>query len=134
MKLNVTIEKKKDGTYIAYNTNDDEVTLLGTGNTVNEAKDDFFNSMQETVEACKEAGIKVPASLDEEPVFKFDLASLFEYYNMINVSAFARYLGINDALMRQYKKGDTYISESQLKKIEDGIHAFGQEFSRLKLV
>lgn len=134
MKLNVTIEKQKDGTYIAYNTNDEGVTLVGTGDTVGEAKDDFFNSMYEMALACKENGIAVPESLNEEPVFKFDIASLFEYYNMINVSAFARYLGINETLMRQYKKGDTYISENQLKRIEDGIHVLGEEFTRLKLV
>lgn len=134
MNMNVTIEKQKDGSYIAYNTNDDAVTLVGTGNTVSEAKDDFFNSIQETVEACKENNIPIPESLSEEPVFKFDIASLFEYYSMINVSALARYLGINETLMRQYKKGDTYISENQLKRIEDGIHILGEEFTRLKLV
>ncbi len=69
-----------------------------------------------------------------EPVFHFDLSSLFEYFNMINVSAFARMIGINSTLMRQYKKGDTYISEAQLSKIEDGIHSLGDELSRLKLV
>lgn len=132
--MNVKIEKQKDGTYIAYNVDESEVTLIGTGETVNEAKDDFFNSMQETIQACKESGINIPQSLNEEPTFKFDVSSLFEYYNMINVSAFARYLGINETLLRQYKKGDTYISESQLKKIEDGIHILGNEFSRLKLV
>ena len=132
--MNVTIEKQKDGTYIAYNTDESDVTLIGTGDTVTEAKDDFFNSMQETIEACKESGISVPQSLEEEPVFKFDVSSLFEYYNMINVSAFARYLGINEALLRQYKKGNTYISESQLKRIEEGIHTLGNEFSLLKLV
>lgn len=132
--MNVTIEKQKDGTYIAYNTDECDVTLIGTGNTVSEAKDDFFNSMQETVEACKETSMDVPEVLNEEPIFKFDISSLFEYYNMINVSAFVRYLGINEALLRQYKKGGTYISESQIKKIEDGIHTLGNEFSRLKLV
>ena len=134
MAMNVTIEKQKDGTYVAYNTDNSDVTLIGTGNTVNEAKDDFFNSMQETIEACKDAGIDVPSVLDEEPAFKFDLSSLFEYYSMLNVSAFARYLGINEALLRQYKKGGTYISDSQLKRIEDGIHTLGNEFARLRLV
>ena len=134
MAMNVTIEKQKDGTYIAYNTDSDGLSLIGTGNSVSEAKDDFFNSMQETIEACKESGISIPDALNDEPVFKFDVSSLFEYYSMLNVSAFARYLGINEALLRQYKKGGTYISESQLKRIEDGIHTLGNEFTRLRLV
>ncbi len=134
MAMNVTIEKQNDGTYIAYNTDECGVSLIGTGATVSEAKDDFFNSIQETIETCTESGISVPPALNEEPVFQFDVSSLFEYYSMLNVSAFARYLGINEALLRQYKKGDIYISESQLKRIEDGIHTLGNEFSRLKLV
>lgn len=133
MKMNVTIEKQKDGTYIAYNTEDSEFSLIGTGNSVSEAKDDFFNSIQEIIEAFAMEGEDIPELLNSDPEFKFDLASLFEYYSMINVSAFARYVGINDALMRQYKKGNTYISESQLQKIEQGIHTLGREFASLRL-
>ncbi len=47
MKFQVSIEKQSDGTYIAYNTNVDGLSLIGVGNTVNEAKADFFNSMKE---------------------------------------------------------------------------------------
>lgn len=133
-KFKVSIEKQQDGSYIAYNTNIDGYTLLGTGNTVAEAKADFNNSMSEVAEVEKERLGSVPEAFSNEPEFKFDLSSLFEYYSMINVSAFARFLGINDALMRQYKKGDTYISDAQLRKIQDGIHQLGNEFSRLQLV
>lgn len=49
--------------------------------------------------------------LSAAPAFRFDLSSLFEYYSMLNVSAFARYLGINETLMRQYKKGMNYFSD-----------------------
>lgn len=132
MKLNVTIEKQSDGTYIAYNTNIDGLSLFGTGNTVSEAKEDFNNSMIEVAETYEEN--EVPKCLKTTPVFKFDLASLFEYYSMLNISAFARFVGINTTLMRQYKQGNTYISEKQLQKIEDGIHKLGNEFSNLKLV
>ena len=133
MKFQVSIEKQSDGTYIAYNTNVDGLSLIGVGNTVNEAKADFFNSMEEVAETYDE-GEKIPQCLKTDPVFKFDLASLFEYYSVLNVSAFAKFVGINDSLMRQYKRGDTYISESQLKKIEDGIHTIGKEFASLRLV
>ena len=132
-KFKVSIEKQEDGSYIAYNTNVDGYTLLGTGDTVAEAKKDFANSMSEVAEVEKERLGEVPAVFTHEPDYKFDLSSLFEYYSMINVSAFARFLGINDAVMRQYRKGDTYISDTQLKKIEDGIHRLGNEFSRIQL-
>ena len=109
-------------------------TLMGRGATVKEAKADFLNSMQEVRESEEERRGKASPILSAEPVFKFDLASLFEYYSMLNVSAFARYLGINETLMRQYKKGDTYISDTQLQKIENGIHKLGADFIGLRLV
>lgn len=133
MRFKVSIEKQSDGTYIAYNTNVEGLSLSGTGSTVGEARQAFLEAMKEVAETYRE-GESVPKCLATEPVFKFDLASLFEYYNIINVSAFARYVGINDTLMRQYKRGGTYISDLQLKKIEDGIHALGRDFSHLKLV
>ena len=133
-KFKVSIEKDKDGSYIAYNTNSDAYTLIGRGNTVKEAKADFTNSMKGVAEMENEMQGKCSDYLINEPDYKFDLSSLFEYYSILNVNAFARFLGINDTLMRQYKKGNTYISENQLHKIEDGIHRLGAEFSKLKLV
>ena len=35
---------------------------------------------------------------------KNGLVSFFEEFPMINATALARYIGINDTLMRQYKK------------------------------
>lgn len=132
--LIVSIEKDSDGSYIGYNIDESNFTLLGRGESVSEAKEDFFNSMKEIVESLKGKGAEIPEELTAAPEFKFDLSSLFEYYSMINVSALARYLGINPALMRQYKKGNTYVSEKQLKKIEDGIHALGKELASLSIV
>ena len=132
-KFIVSIEKQSDGTFIAYNTNVDETTLIGTGSTVAEAKDDFYNSMKEDIEICKEEGIEINEALFNEPEFRFDVSSLFEYYNFINVSAFARWIGMNESLLRQYKKGNVYVSEAQLKKIEDGFHRLSKDFSRLTL-
>jgi predicted RNase H-like HicB family nuclease len=133
--MNVSIEKQSDGTYIAYNTDDNtKVQLIGTGNSVKEAKQDFIESKKWMTEGYKEDGEQVPPELYEEVVFRFDLSSLFEYYNMLNVSALARYLGINPSLMRQYKKGDTYISDAQLAKIESGIKALGKDLAAISLV
>ncbi len=132
--MEVRIEKQSDGTYIAYNTTGDHVTLLGTGNTVAEAKKDFKSSYDGVKESYRSRGSFIPEELSEEISFHFDLSSLFEYYNMFNVSALGRYLGINPGLMRQYKKGDTYISDAQLEKIEAGIHRLGSELAALSIV
>ncbi len=133
-QFTVSIEKDTDGSYIAYNIDDSDFTLLGRGASVAEAKEDFFNSVAEIKASFETTGRTVPSVLTEQPHFQFDISSLFEYYSMINVSAFARYVGINDALMRQYKQGGTYVSEAQLKKIEKGINRLGTELSSLSII
>lgn len=130
----VTIEKDNDGSFIAYNVDESPYTLLGRGGTVKDAKADFLHSVQEVKASEEEREGAAAPILSAAPVFKFDLSSLFEYYSMLNVSAFARYLGINETLMRQYKKGNTYISDVQLQKIEDGLHRLGADFLGLRLV
>ncbi len=132
--MKVSIEKQSDGTYIAYNTDGEYCTLIGTGDSVKEAKEDFYNSIEEVSSDYVERGMAIPAELSEDVEFHFDISSLFEYYSMFNVSALGRYLGINPGLMRQYKKGNTPISDSQLKKIETGIHRLASELASLSLV
>lgn len=132
--MNVSIEKQSDGTYIAYNTTGEKVTIIGTGDSVKEAKEDFFNSLEEVRQSYAEIGDGMPSCLNDSVDFRFDISSLFEYYSFFNVSALGRYLGINPGLMRQYKKGDTPISEAQLEKIESGIHRLASELAALSLV
>ena len=131
--MKVSIEKQKDGTFIAYNIDGDS-TIIGTGNSVSEAREDFLFSMEETKDMCKRHGLKEPEILGQVPEFKFDLSSLFEYYQIFNFSKLAEFVGINKSLMRQYKTGKTYVSEKQLRKIEEGIHKIGTELSELSLV
>lgn len=132
--MKVSIEKQSDGTYIAYNTTDEKVQLIGTGDTVKEAKEDFFNTIEEVKQSYVDLGDEMPACLSEDVEFRFDISSLFEYYSMLNVSALGRYLGINDSLMRQYRSGSAQISDKQLEKIEAGIHRLGTELATLRLV
>lgn len=131
--MKVSIEKQDDGSYIAYNVDGGSATIIGTGNTVGEAKADFFNSISEAKAAYGEEE-KMPDCLNEPIDFHFDISSLFEYYSMLNVSALARYLGINESLLRQYRSGNAPISDRQLEKIEDGIHRLGSELAALRLL
>jgi len=133
-KFIVSIEKESDGSYIAYNTNGKGFSLIGTGKSIDAAKADFAVSMKGVAQSITERGEKVPYILTAEPEYKFNLTSLFEYYSMLNVSALACSIGINETLMRQYRKGDTYISGMQLKKIENGLHSFGKSLTNLRLV
>lgn len=132
MKVNIFMEMAKDGGCSCYMVEDmPDFALSGYGDTPQEAKADMLQAYEEIKQLLADEG-KTPAEL--EFVYHYDMKSFFEYYSMFNVSALGRYLGINDSLMRQYKKGDTPISDTQLEKIEAGIHRLGTELAALRLV
>jgi len=134
MRTIALIEKGKDGSFGIF-TPDLKTTIVGEGESVSEAKEDFYNSVQEVIAAYTEMGKSLPAELQEiEFEFRYDVASLFDYYKFINVSKFAEKAGINASLMRQYKSGNQYISENQVLKIEVALHQIAHEFAEIKLV
>lgn len=134
MKTVALIEKGADGTFGIY-TPDLESTIIGNGATVAEARADFERSWQEIQKAFAAAGEDLPVELQDLSFeYRYDIASVFDYYDFINVSKFASAAGINASLMRQYKAGGTYISEHQAAKIELALHRCGQELLSLHLL
>ena len=133
MVTTALIERGKDGTFGIF-TPDINHTIIGDGKTVEEAKADFENSVQEMILSYTETQREIPDELkDIVFVYKYDIASMFNYYDWINVSKFAQKTGINPSLMRQYKIGKTYISENQISKIENSLHSLGNELAAIKL-
>jgi predicted RNase H-like HicB family nuclease len=133
MVTTALIERGKDGMFGVF-TPDINSTIVGEGKTVEEAKADFENSVEEIFRFYEEDGLDLPDELkDVQFVYRYDIASVFDYYNWINVSQFAKKVGINPSLMRQYRVGKTYISENQLNKIEHALHQLGTELVEIKL-
>ncbi|MBQ8422547.1 MAG: pilus assembly protein HicB [Bacteroidales bacterium] len=132
MKTIALIEKDEHGYGIF--TPDLKSTIIGEGASVEEAKEDFANSYQEVLASYIENGENVPDELvDLEFTYKYDIASLFNEFNFINATKFAEWIGISPSLMRHYKAGDTYISEAQAKKIEDGLHKVAEGLLQVAL-
>ena len=130
MKTLALIEKGKDGTYSVY-TPDLPSVIWGEGATVADAKADFLNTLKEVTATFNK---KIPKYLKNiEFTYKYDLSSVFNYYNFINASKLAEYIGINASLMRQYKNGSTYISEAQSARIEKALHTIGKEFTSISI-
>ena len=135
MKTTALIEKGKDGTFGIFTPDLEKHTIIGDGATVAEAKADFENSVKEMLAVYTDGGLEIPTELvDFEYEYKYDIASVFDYYNFINVSKFAQMIGINASLMRQYRSGNQYISENQIAKIEDGLHMIANKMAAIKLV
>lgn len=132
MKTTVAIEKDRNG--FGCFTPDLATTIIGEGKTVEEMKADFLNSYEEIKASYLDNGEELPAELrDLTFEYKYDIASFFDEFDYINMSKFAKHIGINPSLMRQYKACDAYISEKQAKKIEEAIRKVGEELMAVSL-
>ena len=128
MKTTAIIETGRDGDFDIILSDLENHGIWGSGDTVQEAKNDLMNSYQEMLDSYREQGEPIPEELrDLEFDYKYDIASFFHEFNWINISALAKVLGMNRSLLYQYKKGDTYISHKQMKRIERGVHELGKK-------
>ena len=133
MRTTALIEKTTEGRYSIF-TPDLVSTIVGAGATVAEAKEDFENALHEVEQAYAEDGVELPTELQGVKFeYKYDVPSVFNEFDFINVTRFAKFIGINASLLRQYKTQGTYISEAQAKKIERALHSVGKKLSAISL-
>jgi len=123
------IEKGNDGLFSIYTPETENTVLNGQGNTVQAAIVDLNDALKLVLESYKQNNEPVPEELsgDIRFVYKYDVASLFNYFDEINLSSFARKNGLNESLLRKYKNRLAFASEKQCKKIEYGLHRLGKE-------
>ena len=97
--------------------------LGGFGATAREAMEDTKVSLREFKEMAAEKGETFP---DVELDFRFDVGAFFDYYP-IDITAFARYIGMNASVLRQYATAIRQPRAEQLKKIREGIENFSRD-------
>lgn len=121
--------------YSAYTPDTKSTVLNGQGNTVEEAIADLKVSMEEIIESYLETDGQVPEELRGQIEFeyKYDVPSLFNFFDEINMTTFSKKIGINASLLRRYKNGFAYASEKQVVKIKNGLHELGKQLSSAQL-
>jgi predicted RNase H-like HicB family nuclease len=134
-KILVIIEKGTDGIFSAYTPDTKSTVLNGQGNTVEEAIADLKVSMEEIIESYQETEGQAPEELQGgiEFEYKYDVPSLFNFFDEINMTTFSKKIGINASLLRRYKNGFAFASEKQVVKIKNGLHDLGRQLSSAKL-
>lgn len=114
------IEKADDGGFSIYT---EELNgVFGYGLTEEEAKNDFIEVLHEQAEYFKERKGYYPEwhDKDMQVEYVYDLSGFFLAFPVINVSAFAKELGINESLMRKYKNRISFAGEKQMNIIKEG--------------
>lgn len=137
MKLNAIIEKGKDGTFdVHYDVNQENpygFSLLGQGDTVQEAIEDFYVSRNEMKEYYQEAGKEFPENLEFE--FIYDVSSFLESYSdKISLAGLGRLTGINRKQLSHYLTRKRNPSRKTVEKIETALHDFGKEISQVRFI
>lgn len=136
MKIDVFIEKGLDGTFDVHfgeQTKGLTFGLLGQGNTVKEAIDDFYNSRDEIKDYYVEISKPFPENL--EFTFKYDTASFLAYYSHVfSLAGLGRLTGVAQGQLSHYVTGTRKPSPKTVRKIEKSLHEFAAEINQIQLV
>ena len=99
MKALAIIEKDGNG-YSVY-TDNLKTVLHGSGNTVQEAKEEMMAGYKDLVAYYAEEGRALPHELTNLTFsYKYDVSALFNAFDFLNVTKFAERIGISPSLMR----------------------------------
>jgi predicted RNase H-like HicB family nuclease len=134
MKLKAIVELWDNGEYSIYVPDMKEHNLNAQGASVANAKANLMGAIDDYTKMYRDAGKAIPEEINH-PVFeyRYDMASFFDYFDLINISKLAKLSGINPSLMRQYKSRSAFASEKQSKRIQDAINKLGEELIAVRL-
>lgn len=105
-------------------------TVLGCGSSAKAAIEDMLKGWNETTEYLKEEGEDVPAL---EIEYRFDVGSLFSYYDFVNIAGVAREIGLNPSVIRQYVIGTRKPSAERKKLIITGLKSLADKMQQAVL-
>lgn len=133
-KVKVYIVREADGTYSSYIDEKSNLPygLVGEGNTVAEAIDEWTRCYKDMQEFFKEEGRDFP---EVTFVFTYDVPSFLRYYGgKLTFSGLSRITGVSAAQLSQYAGGYRTPSPKTTQKIQQALHAFAQDLSQVQLV
>ena len=90
----------------------------GLGSSAKAAINDMMSGWQDAVADFKDDGIEAP---ELEIEYRFDVGSLFSFYDFVNIAGVAREIGINPSVMRQYAIGTRKPSTERKAEIMTGF-------------
>ncbi len=133
-RIKAVIERGSDGLYSVYSDDHFGNSYFGGfGDSVAKAKEDFVTSIKEAIEEEMAEANEVPSFEDISIEYRYDIPSFFNFFDFINVSKFAEYVGVNESKMRAYKSGLSYPGEKTTAKIVKAIKNIGEELTTATL-
>lgn len=130
--VKIIVEKASDG-FTAYVP--ELPGCVTFGNSLDEIKENIREAITLQLDGMKEDGEEVPFNLREDfnIELKLDVAQVFNLYQSINSTGFAKRIGMNQSLLSQYVNGIKKPSEKQARRILEGVVNFGRELSHIQV-
>lgn len=130
--IKIIVEKASDG-FTAYVP--DLPGCITFGNSLNEIKENIKEAIALQIDGMKEDGEEIPFNLQDEfnIELKLDVAQVFNFYQSINSTGFAKRIGMSQSLLSQYVNGIKKPSEKQSRRILEGVVNFGKELSHIQV-
>ena len=135
MAIKVNVELAADGTYWGTTQNIPGV-ISSTGSSLDQLKINLKEALELYIDAAEEDGQESAKALKNglQVEFHLQLSDLFKKVKVINQSQFAKRLGINPTLLRQYATNPKmYVSEKRANEIQNGLKSLGEELMAIKL-
>ena len=104
--------------------------VLGVGSSAKAAIKDMLSGWKDETDELREEGKEIP---ELEIEYKFDVGSLFNYYDFINVSGVSREIGVSPSVMRQYAIGIRKPSPERKKEIMMGIKSLASKMQTAEI-
>ena len=130
-KVTAIIETSSDHTYSIYSHGADDLPygVIGSGDTIALAKEDFMIAYQEVKESASETGEEFE---EVEFAFRYDIPSfLEEFAYAFTLAGLERITGINQKQLGHYISGYRKPSPKTVRKMEEGIHRFSEQLSMI---
>ena len=130
-KVTAIIETGSDHTFSIYSQGADDLPygVIGTGDTLAQAKEDFMIAYQE----IKNSFTEMNAPFEEvEFTFRYDIPSfLQEFAYAFTLAGLERITGINQKQLGHYISGYRKPSQKTVRKMEEGIHRFSEQLGMI---
>lgn len=129
----VGIERSHDGTYSIYmDAPKMNYLVTGTGSTAEEAINTFMGGYEDVKRLYSKKGKKFE---EVEFSFKYDMASFLSYYSKaFSLAGLSRITGINQGQLSHYVTGRRNPSKTTIAKIQNSIHAFASDLSKVMFI
>ena len=132
-KINAFIEVGKDGLVaVCTKSNKYHYMILGCGDSVDEAMEDFYECRDELKQMEEESGRTFP---DLEFEFAYDTESFLRYYgNILTLTGLQKITGVHHKQLSHYATGQSRPTAKTVRRIQEGISRFADTLKQVRLV